>query len=752
MKKTLFAFVMMAVGVLYAADPLGVGFDAAASAVEKKSAKELVSYLSKITGKKFKIVPAQNARFRVGHKFVNDPSLGNEGFKIVTANGVTSIGGGNAQSRGTLYGVYEYLEKCGVRFWTKKEEFLPKIAADKLPVVNDRQMPSFPYGRMVVSSYVLYGNPKFKANMTCSGWWTNGMGSNYRPEDGVLYDLQPWNGHSMMFFIPPEKYGKDHPEWFALVNGKRTLSRRPVPGQLCLSNKEMQKEFFKNVKEYLKKRGKPGTILAVTQEDNYLTCTCPDCQKADNEELIKFEKVEGSGFKIGNHTGSYVRFMNKLAESLEKDYPDLKIIGSAYLTTALPPKNVKMHKNIMISLAFLCDLGDATNTHPDNRMYFKLMNVWKDKVPGGLRVCDYGSTFDNYFYPMPNFDAIANRLRLFKKNGVISIGTIDAHTGNGGGEFSHLRNYLTYKLYWNCNLDPWQIAKEFCVGYYGKGGIHLYDYIKWYHYYLHDVKKGDFSTGRNPVRFYDKAYVDKAKSYFKKAYAESGNDPVFKKRIDRAYVAIRCIDMIQRKNSGDTSAERMAEVKKFEAECKRFDITAISEAVKMKDFIANLALQVPTPEFCKGEYKDKWFAYLPSCYPYWGWGNLVDDKDPASFSKRPFMMNTNHLAWAVYKKSQDLPGAALASGIYDAYVYVKVIHQPGVKPTDSAFQCGWSDSPKYQSRKVPVKEVPDGKYVYVKIATDAQVSLHGTIWCAPLKNQSKIKNFYVDHFVFVRKD
>ena len=115
-------------------------------------------------------------------------------------------------------------------------------------------------------------------------------------------------------------------------------------------------------------------------------------------------------------------------------------------------------------------------------------------------------------------------------------------------------------------------------------------------------------------------------------------------------------------------------------------------------------------------------------------------------------MAADHLAWAVFKKSEELPGAAIASGLYDAYAYIKVMHQPGVKPTDDALQGGWSDSPKKQSRKIKISEVPDGQYVYVKLATDMQVSLYGRAWLSPLKNPGKVKGIYVDHFVFVRKD
>ena len=140
MKKIIVFILSLITGLLYAIDPLGVGVDAKATPVEKAAAKELISYLSKITGQKFKFVPLGQARFIVGHKFVRDKALGNDGIKISTRKGVTFIGGGTPEGRGNLYAVYEYLEKCGVRFWAPGEETVPQMAQDKLPAGKLRQL------------------------------------------------------------------------------------------------------------------------------------------------------------------------------------------------------------------------------------------------------------------------------------------------------------------------------------------------------------------------------------------------------------------------------------------------------------------------------------------------------------------------------------------------------------------------------------------------------------------------------------
>ena len=48
-----------------------------------------------------------------------------------------------------------------------------------------------------------------------------------------------------------------------------------------------------------------------------------------------------------------IRFVNSVAEDLEKDYPNLTIITLAYHYTQKPPLHVKPRKNVVVQL---CDI------------------------------------------------------------------------------------------------------------------------------------------------------------------------------------------------------------------------------------------------------------------------------------------------------------------------------------------------------------------------------------------------------------
>ena len=723
-------------GMLYAASPFGVSVSKNASEMDKFAAEELVSYLSKVTGESFAMVPEEEGRFRIGSAFMEGDSLGKEDFAICTENGVTRIGSGAPDGRGTLYGVYEYLERCGVRFWTPKDEFIPQLPYKDLPVVNDLQRPSFPIERMVIADGQRYWEGKMKQTGMVSGWWTKGMGTKYSPKNGAIYDFQPYNWHTELFFLPQAKFAKEHPEWYALNKGKRETD--VARAHLCFSNLEMRKAFIQSVKDYLKEHYKPGTILGVTKEDRSLEyCHCENCLREDAEEGP-------------DHTGAYIHFLNAVAEALEKEYPDMLIHGSGHsaVMTHVPSK-AKLHKNILMDVCFDgVDLAGDFTGYEANVNYANLAKQWKAIAPGGLDCCDYGSTFDNYLLPLPNFDGLAGRLRAMRDIGFRGICTINAHTGNIG-EFSELRTYLTQKLYWNCDLDPWEVIKEFCEGYYGKGGRHIHDYLRWYSDYLRKEKKAIYKMGRNPTILYDEAYVAKAKDFFAKAYAESGSTEPFKTRLDRSYYAIMFLDLENLNNKGLDSPERDALIERFIADTKRFNVKMLSEQIKIEDYLAELTLKVETPDFCKGIPRTDWFVHTVSCYPHWGWCKLVDDETSAS--KRPVKMATNHVQWCVYKKAEILPGAVMSVGAFDVYAYARIEPQAEAKPEDDAFKFGWHDSPGKQEGRVKVGEINDGKYHYVKIAADAVPTLTATIWVAPLDNPSIMKSIYVDHFLFVRK-
>ena len=96
---------------------------------------------------------------------------------------------------------------------------------------------------------------------------------NYDVANNCLF--APWygsyGGHNHNVALNPAKYLKDHPEYYALIKGKRNPGPRV---QLCLSNKAVQELIYKEVLDHLD-RGYEMVQLA--QSDGFLPCECENC-------------------------------------------------------------------------------------------------------------------------------------------------------------------------------------------------------------------------------------------------------------------------------------------------------------------------------------------------------------------------------------------------------------------------------------------------------------------------------------------
>lgn len=72
-----------------------------------------------------------------------------------------------------------------------------------------------------------------------------------------------WGVHTFYGLVSPEKYFVSHPEYFSLIDGKRTHDR----SQLCLSNPDVLRIAIENIKAQIR-REPQYLIYDVSQNDN----------------------------------------------------------------------------------------------------------------------------------------------------------------------------------------------------------------------------------------------------------------------------------------------------------------------------------------------------------------------------------------------------------------------------------------------------------------------------------------------------
>jgi hypothetical protein len=154
------------------------------------------------------------------------------------------------------------------------------------------------------------------------------------------------------------RYGKDHPDWFALQpDGSRDQSRNPDRARLCKSNPDLIVAIANEKIEQLKRN--PALLgVAIGPNDGGRTtfCTCPKCEALDSPKgrkilLWDFTKSPPRTFEHVALTDRMVAFWNAIAERVAKVFPNKYLVVDAYSTYAAPPVERKLHPNLVVRFA-----------------------------------------------------------------------------------------------------------------------------------------------------------------------------------------------------------------------------------------------------------------------------------------------------------------------------------------------------------------------------------------------------------------
>lgn len=460
------------------------------SAVQRTAASELQTYIKHVTDVELPIISessvsfdnqsaiAQAQLFIIGPSILSKKALGNVDESAIGYDGIIlkSVGKSIVLSghplRGPIYSVYEFLEKkLGCKWWTSTESTIPHFS--ELSMKNDLNTFYVPKLEYRESYYRDSFNVPFAVRLRC-----NGNGENI-PEDFGSHHSFQYFVHSSYNLIPPQKYFLEHPDWFSEIDGVRKVGIPKWVGQsedykeflkrlkqeqiyesgtqLCFSNDEMISEMIKNAREALKKNPH-ASFISISQNDWRGYCTCKQCRTIDNEE--------------GSHAASLLRGVNKVAEALEKDFPNLYIETLAYQYTRTPPKITKPRKNVVIRLCSIeCSFGQPLSSDV-NRKFSEDLIGWS-KIADKLFVWDYVTDFAFYLLPFPNYRVLAPNINFYLNHNVVGLfeqGDYQTETG----DFVQLRNWVISKLLWDPSLDPNELIDEFLAGYYAPELVQIY--------------------------------------------------------------------------------------------------------------------------------------------------------------------------------------------------------------------------------------------------------------------------------------
>lgn len=432
----------------------------AASSSEQWAAAELQRWLHEIGGQYLPILhtdsPPEVNKIMLGYsQFVQDatgeaaPGEYDESFHYFSKGENIFIYGG--RQRGTMYGVMAFLEnEFGCRWYTPLVSVIPKRSQLLFGSYDHRESPGI---RVRNDFYFEAFDPQWAARNRMNGRLEFSDQPAVQPGGVESY----WAVHTFYPLMPPEEFFDKHPEYYSLINGKRTHDR----AQLCLSNAAVLKIMTERVKKQMREHPQ-YRIYCVSQNDWYNPCQCNRCQA-----LVK---------KFGTESGIMIWFVNQVAEAVEKEFPD-KFIGTlAYQYTRKPPANIHPRQNVVVRLCPIeACVAHSLESCPQNKSFLDDMQTWAAISPH-LYIWDYVVNFGNYITPYPNFAVLQPNIKTFRDNKSIGIMEQAAYQSRGG-EFSELKAYLIAKLLWNPECNTEEVINDFMYGYYGRAGKYIQQYF-----------------------------------------------------------------------------------------------------------------------------------------------------------------------------------------------------------------------------------------------------------------------------------
>ena len=717
-KKIIF-LTLLSAGMLWGAE-YAVIVSPDAIPAEKTAGKELQTFLSRLTGKKValgtqKQLSGSRYKFYLGRSPEIKNALGLKDFDVFKPDEILLKRLGNNfyftgdRPRGTLYAVHTFLEDfCGMRFYAPDETLYPPKFV--LPVQVDlRYAPCFIIRETPFADLRLKSD--FSARRKVNGHWQK--------------TAETWGGHEKIWqfchtfrlLLPPEKYGKSHPEYYSEINGVR----RPVGNQLCLSNKNMRQELIKNIRALLR-ADKSIRVVSVSQNDNKGYCRCKDC-------------VLAAG-RFGNtQSGLLVDCLNEIGAALEKEFPQVWFETLAYEYSVQAPQNIRPRQNVIIRLcADNCDYGRPLDA-PVNAPFGTALKSWSG-ISGRLMVWNYVSLFYNHMIPNPNWGLHGKNLRFFRDNGVVAV--FNQSGGGDTGDFSHLRAYVNSKLLWDPDLDEEQLIREFVKNYYGK---EAFPFIMQYLSMLkidYEKQKPDFKLKWETSAFewLSLEKTEQARALLKKAVAVSQGK--YRKRVDLVKNAIDFAFLLhpetfkKYKNTPEIPRQALADFFRRTRGNKNYGEGKELASLKKSLIVLYGGKKETTVENLPSEFKDvpsENIVIVPAA-DITAYENKIRTERIGDFIR----MRADHKGWLIQFAGLDM--RTRGEGVWKIYAQMRIGGRADIK--GFAFQAGvyYQQSKKTVARRYPFGAAAGKDFKIVPLGEYTSGKGQAYFFCAPVGNDA----------------
>jgi len=349
--------------------------------------------------------------------------------------------------QGTIYATYAFLRLAGLKLYPWRNfdavEVRQPLPGGMLPPFSIARRPFF--ARRDLLGYLDRG--RWGASLT-----EYSLGEFRAWQDHEYFKGKGWLGgdHTAPYLVPMAKYYDEHPEYFAMHDGKRlpkdTQNARVA---LCLSNPAVHRIATERALEWMASQNQ-RRFFHITDGDTR-ECRCPACTAMDLDP--------------GSCTDRYLKWVNSVAGAVSEKYSENVVMALAYGNTTRPPLETKPNANVVVLYCpwyWTSRTTSATGwANPLNVTAMKEFTAWAMKFPDQIGLYDY---------PDGWFGGLAERLKFLAKRGVRVFYACGGH--------GDLYQWVNARLLWDPYLNTEDLVEEFVQAYYGPAADPMRDYLQ----------------------------------------------------------------------------------------------------------------------------------------------------------------------------------------------------------------------------------------------------------------------------------
>lgn len=389
---------------------------------------------------------------------INIDQIENDGYILKVKDNNLIIKGANQS--GTKNGIYDFLEtKLGCMFLRNDYDYIPEFPTIRLENYDEVINPSIAWRK------------QFQYEALQNNWYDklklNGTKAKEGFKEGIYAQWGTWC-HTQFQFVPPEKYFDSHPEYFALINGKRCYQAKwhssDMQTHLCLTNEDVYEIVKAGMKSEIQKNSEALYWDFSIMDTPVKVCQCPECNRINT--------------KYQSNSATIIMFINRLAKDLGKEFPNLMFSTLAYQDCINPPVGLEVEQNVVIKLC--ANPGSqgysySVGANKNSKQIKLLLESWGN-IAKNIVVWDYVVDFNHLLLPFPNYDVQKANMDFYVDNNVMGV----FHQGSRekGDEMADMRTYLLSRQMWDKDIDFEALMKKYIQLNYGEASPYIEEYLE----------------------------------------------------------------------------------------------------------------------------------------------------------------------------------------------------------------------------------------------------------------------------------